>query len=530
MASPQQDPEALSEELKTLDISTAATTSSKPGLEALPVELMRLVTQSTDAKGKAILSGDDLCNLRSTSRRIKETTYDDWTKRCFTTRKHMLSRASLQCLLSISTDPVFRNYVEEVAIGPEHVNGYMAFWKLKNCRSKDQEEDWPKTYGPKHAKLVEEQEEFDASDEAVGMLKSALRGFPTLKHIRIDSYPKDSYLKDPYPNESEDAAAWTEAWGSKRILREMGWGAYGHWAGPQWALRNEGKACGGKLHGHIAKVLSALRGIEDRKDWTLEVALHTMGLGYEERPFDISSSDWTRVQHRVTHLKFIRTFEIFEKHWITSLLQSVSGNLRSLTLCNENVPTFLRWTQFPTLTHLDIRSSPMASPLFKRFLFKHRKTLQSLHICGLNLYGWYDDEDAFEPSDFEDVEDSDSDEDDVVQEVNGRKLKPGLVELKDATWFTIFKQLMMSPCLTSVRFARLSQYQPRFNNMYRPGMYTTESVAEHLTGGFSLAAEGDEVVTSLGRAVKERIAVEMLDRDISDKIWFSDGCSEDWDA
>ncbi|KAI4646590.1 hypothetical protein J4E93_004811 [Alternaria ventricosa] len=474
--------------------------------------------------GKPILSGDDLCNLRSASRRIKETTYDNWTKRCFATRKHMLSRASLQCLLSISTDPVFRNYVEDVAIGPEHVNGYMAIWKLLNCNSEERAEDWPRTYGPKHEKLVKEQEEFDASDEAVEMLKSALRGFPNLKHVRIDSYPVSSY-----PKKSDDAAAWTEAWGSKRVLREMGWGAYGHWANPVWALRNEGKACDGKLHGHIAKVLSALRGIEDRKDWTLEVALHTMVLRYEKQPFDISSSDWTRVQHRVTHLKFIRTFEIFEKWWTIALLQSVSGNLRSLTLRNENVPTFLRYTQFPTLAHLDIRSSPIASPLFKRFLFKHRKTLQSLHLCGANLYGWYDDEDAFEPSDFEDVEDSDSDEDGVVQEVNGQKLKPGLVELKDATWFTIFKQLTMSPCLTSVRFARLSQYRTRFGNVYQP-RYTTENVAEHLTGGFSLAAEGDEVVTSLGRAVKERTAVEMLDRHTSDKIWFSDGCSEDWDA
>ncbi|KAI4664102.1 uncharacterized protein J4E79_003603 [Alternaria viburni] len=525
MASPQQDPEALSEELQTLNLSTAATTSPKPGLEALPVELMTLVTQSTDAKGKAILSGDDLCNLRSTSRRIKETSYDGWTKRCFSTRKHMLSRASLQCLLSISTDPVFRNYVEEVAIGPEHVNGYMAFWKLKNCRSRDQEEDWPRTYGPKHEKLVKEQEEFDASDEAVEMLKSALRGFPNLKHVRIDSYPKDSY-----PKKDDDAAAWTEAWGSKRILREMGWGACGYWASPQWALRNEGDSCRGKLHGHIDKVLSALRGIEDRKDWTLEVALNTMVLRYEKQPFDISSSDWTRVQHRVTQLKFIRTFEVFEKWWIMGLLQSVSGNLRSLTLCSENVPTFLRWTQFPTLTHLDIRSSPIASPLFKRVLFKHRRTLQSLHLCGGNLYGWFDDEDAFEPSDFADVEDSDSDEDGVVQEVNGRKLKPGLVELKDATWFTIFKQLTMSPCLTSVRFARLSQYHSRFNNIYQPGRYTTDNVAEHLTGGFSLSAEGDEVVKSLDRAVKERITVEMSDRHTSDKVWFSDGCSEDWDA
>ncbi|KAH6882063.1 hypothetical protein BKA58DRAFT_12509 [Alternaria rosae] len=186
-----------------------------------------------------------------------------------------------------------RNFVQEVAIGPEYVNEMLAPWLQLQCRSGHADKDWPKTYAPKHGKLVDEQEEFDASDEAVEMLKWTLQGFPNLKHVRIDSYPKKS-----------DDDAWTEAWGSRRILRNMGWGASGNWADPSWALRNEGKTCRRKLHGRYAKVLSALRGIEDRKDWTLEVALHTMRLRYEERPFDSSSSDWARVQHRVTHLKF----------------------------------------------------------------------------------------------------------------------------------------------------------------------------------------------------------------------------------
>ncbi|KAI4944909.1 hypothetical protein J4E91_008253 [Alternaria rosae] len=174
---------ALSEELMTFDISTAATKSSKPGLEALPVELMK--------SGHA-------------------------------------------------------------------------------------DKDWPKTYAPKHGKLVDEQEEFDASDEAVEMLKWTLQGFPNLKH-------------------------------------------------------------------------------------------------------------------------------------------SVSGNLRSLTLLNETVPMFLRYNQFPALTHVVIHNGNISSPLFKRFLFKHGKTLQGIDLRGLNLWGWYDDKDAFEPSDFEDIEDSDSDEDEVGQ-------------------------------------------------------------------------------------------------------------------
>lgn len=100
---------------------------------------------------------------------------------------------------------------------------------------------------------------------------------------------------------------------------------------------------------------------------------------------------------------------------------------------------FLRYNQFPALTHVVIHNGNTSSPLFKRFLFKHGKTLQGIDLRGLNLWGWYDDEDAFEPSDFEDIEDSDSDEDEVGQKVMERKSKPGLVELKDGTWFTIFK-------------------------------------------------------------------------------------------
>ena len=103
----------------------------------------------------------------------------------------------------------------------------LALWLQLQCRSRHADKDWPKIYAPKHGKLVEEQEEFDGSDEAVEMLKWTLQGFPNLKHVRIDSYSKKS-----------DDDAWTEAWGSRRILRDMGWGASGNWADPSWALRN----------------------------------------------------------------------------------------------------------------------------------------------------------------------------------------------------------------------------------------------------------------------------------------------------
>jgi hypothetical protein len=118
---------------------------------------MVLVVSITDAKGKPILSAEDVCNLRLTSRRIQKTTFEGWAKRCFTKRKHMVSRASLQCLLSISANPVLRKYVHEVAIGPERVNEMAGCFLSPLCRDEEDKEDWYENFGSRHRKLVEEQ-------------------------------------------------------------------------------------------------------------------------------------------------------------------------------------------------------------------------------------------------------------------------------------------------------------------------------------------------------------------------------------
>jgi hypothetical protein len=284
------------------------------------------------------------------------------------------------------------------------------------------------------------------------MLKLALQGFPKLRHVRIDSYPGEEESDDKTQN------GWTAAWGSKAILRDMWWGAYERWPTPRSAFLDEGEPCYGKIHGHYQKVLSALNGIEDRKEWTMGVAFHAMGWRYEERPLDLldlASRDWQRVRHRVTSLELERTSDYFEKSWIMLLLRPTSDNLRSLKMVRENsAHSVFRDVRMPALTHFVIQHSQVAPAVFKKFLFRHAKTLQSLEMCGVGMRELYLEDDAFHPSDFDGAEDSDS-EDDEGSTIQKSKAK--FIDPKDNTWFSIFEQLKTFPSLTSIRFACLRQ-------------------------------------------------------------------------
>jgi hypothetical protein len=79
---------------------------------------MTQVVDDEYAEGYYTIGRDALSDLRAVSRRIQQTTLDDFAQRYFTTRKHMLSRHSLQCLLDIANNPGLGPYVREVAIGP----------------------------------------------------------------------------------------------------------------------------------------------------------------------------------------------------------------------------------------------------------------------------------------------------------------------------------------------------------------------------------------------------------------------------
>lgn len=144
----------------------------------------------------------------------------------------------------------------------------------------------------------------------------------------------------------------------------MGWGSYENWPSSQFALAHKGKNCHDRLHSHCEKVISALNGIKDRKDWTMEVALHKSGLRYKRKPFDLSSRNFQCVWCRITSLELDHTLDVFEECWIMSLLQSTSDNLKSLTITHEQPHAFFRYARIPALTHLVIQRSSVPPLLF----------------------------------------------------------------------------------------------------------------------------------------------------------------------
>jgi hypothetical protein len=58
---------------------------------------------------------------------------------------------------------------------------------------------------------------------------------------------------------------------------------------PRFFLLDQGKGTK-TLHGHHAKVLQ-VSGVIQNGDWTLELGFNAMNLRYENKPFDLASSD-----------------------------------------------------------------------------------------------------------------------------------------------------------------------------------------------------------------------------------------------
>jgi hypothetical protein len=145
---------------------------------------------------------------------------------------------------------------------------YADNWK---CEAQD---DWQA--------LVGEQRMFDESEEADTMLKNAFKGFKNLKHVHIDAYTQKNVYTD-----------WNKAWGAKLAMRKAGFAQlHGQVVAdlfPRFFLLDQGK--GTKTpHGHHAKVLQ-VSGVIQNGDWTLELGFNAMNLRYENKPFDLASSD-----------------------------------------------------------------------------------------------------------------------------------------------------------------------------------------------------------------------------------------------
>jgi hypothetical protein len=306
-------------------------------LEGMPVEIMNMIIEamvpvpavidsdsasdcSSDddkAHDDFILNAYDVSALRLASRTLESTTLDAFTRRFFSVRKHMLSKASITCLSQIASCRKFSSVVHEVAIGSERINSGLTMFV--GVVREEYTKNWKREAQGDWQALVDEQRAFDASGQAHSMLENALKGFTNLAHVRIDTYPD---------NKGDNDADWSKAWGAKSMMRKAG-----------FALLNNGDYCGlsaryflleeangvMKLHGHYAKVLEALNAIQD-KDWTLELGFNAMNLWYEDKPFDLDSSDWQNNKSRVRALTFSSALDgkpniIFDELWLLSLLQ-----------------------------------------------------------------------------------------------------------------------------------------------------------------------------------------------------------------
>jgi hypothetical protein len=371
-------------------------TLQKPAatLEGMPVEIMNMIIEamvpvpavidsdsasdcSSDhdkAHDDFILNAYDVSALRLASRTPESTTLDAFTRRFFTVRKHMLSKASITCLSQIASCPKFSSVVYEVAIGPERINsGLMMFMGVVR---EEYTKNWKREAQGDWQALVDEQRAFDASGQAHSMLKNALKGFANLAHVRIDTYPD---------NKGDDDADWSKAWGAKSMMRKAGFALLinGDYCGlsARYFLLEEANGVM-KLHGHYAKVLEALNAIQD-KDWTLELGFNAMNLRYEDKPFDLDSSDWQNNKSRVRALTFSSALDgklniIFDELWLLSLLQGCQ-KLESLTLRHEySLGYFLRRVRFSKLRFLGVRQSSLPYHAFPHFLETHKHTLASV--------------------------------------------------------------------------------------------------------------------------------------------------------
>ncbi|KAF2244890.1 hypothetical protein BU26DRAFT_522620 [Trematosphaeria pertusa] len=472
-----------------------------PTLEGMPVEVMSLILTSVKYKAdneddEYVLGNGDLCNIRLVSRRVCQTSEDAFAQRFFISRKHMLSRTSLQALVDISRHPVFSNYVREVAIGPERVNApVIAIFEtfLTAFMGEVETEAWKAKFGPRQEKLILEQEEFDTSGQALDLLKVALEGFEHLTNIRLDSYPRSN-------NDGE----WTRAWGAKTILEQLGEGQFNplSWPDTCYALADEGGS-GPKLHRHYDVVIQALQSIKCRKVWTIEVSLDSVDLCVEKEPFVITSREWHACKDRVRSIRLGGTTKdgptIIGANWMDRLLRGCK-NVESLTFTNEcRIEPIIRQEWWANVTSLTLRDCRVRSFEFRNFLVKHSDTLEIIVCSGVSLTRW------LMSSQF--------------------RTQPSSVKEIDPSWFIEFEVMRSMPRLQKLELSKLSWWIDY--GVILPNHEEDVAKREAQGGSDRIMAEGSNIVVLLNRAIRDRTTVDKAPKV---RVWFSedkvrkDGC------
>lgn len=447
-------------------------------IESLPQELLDMIIKATDSKNEPVLNAEEFSNLRISSKTLEINVHDEFAKRFFTKRKHMLSRASLQCLLDISASPKFSSNVEEVNIGPERINSGLlmslaAADKERFQRKRDRLAAW--------REFVEEQKTFDNSGQEQRMLEKSLHGFRNLKHVHIDSYPDDT-----------DQVAWSRAWGAKSILRRLGIDVSEEHASPnaRYSLVDENNGLS-TLHSHYKRVMGALRGIRsDNKDWTLEFSFHPMCLHYEREPFDLDRSglyDVYRGRVRAVNLSqvFFGEARYFSESWVSRFLNACN-NLESLTLEDESAAFLYEDILIPKLRHLTDRGGRLAYDVFPQFLADHADTLETITLEGphMTIYAK-----GFNAS------------------MNDTGIYP--------SWFDVFGIMLKMPHLSHLHLSGLTEDSAR---SFCAPYFKCEP--RRIPGSTLVTVSDGEIATQLNRAIAAGFVKTFEDTEERVKVWF----------
>jgi len=430
-----------------------------------------MVVQATGANNKLILSSEDIGNFRLTSRHYNHHALDAWARRFFTTRKHMLSRRSVQCLIDIARDPILSHHVREVAICSERINPklMLSFDKLP----RDRWGEWKRHYSRKWRELLQGQDAFEASGDMTPMLKDALNGFDSLQHICVHSNSSDWRNID----DSGDGAPWIQTWGTRSILRQIGMAEsrWSDWPRPHHVFIDFVDH-GHRIHGYYDEIFSTLCFIRE-KNWTLHLDCSDMW-AWRQGPFDLTSPYWNKIRDRVRSIGLQTVISTGERTtytpWIRQFIQACPG-LKLLSLNDEcSDASFLDEFDDTELVSLSIRKSMLPSWTFARFLAKHANTLECIVCEDLGLDDGWEIVDDAEP-------------------------------VSNSEWFSILEMMTKMSRLRTVQFEKLRQKYDRDSktSKFCPG----DDELERLGGQTGINAIGD-VAGKLGRTIGEKVLVD----------------------
>lgn len=388
----------------------SASTPQPLSLEGLPIEGVALIVRTTNAQGHT-LNQTDLGNLRLTSRRIQKATFNTIAPHWHKTRKVMLSRPSLQCLLDIANDEYTRTHVQEIAIGPELPTP--DFEKLLNqtmqlneaglldddsleleeyyVTSKRHKAYWQKTFQPTCQRLEQEQAAFSSSGLMVRMLTEALQKFPNLQRVRLDSYPLN--LLDSDATSPTTYAAWTTAWGTKTLLKDMGYDEFKevkYWPSASMILS---RTTGERLaHHHYEPALQSLAVIKHKK-WTLDLCFHALQYQENARPFNLQGPNWLAVRDHLRTVSLSRALEnstqiipYADQAWCDAFLADCQ-TVTSLSVYNAEPDLSFFLQPYPSILHLTLRGVCVPQFWLEYLLIYHAGLLQIITLIDVTMLG-----------------------------------------------------------------------------------------------------------------------------------------------